>query len=114
MKLDSELLSFTADKRMKRALVRLESAMDAQGALAQAPGQASAAVLNETVAIAESLRSLPMEVNLWGAQNIWNDLLRRSDSRYWTREWREGFRKLGIALNIAVDDLVVEEGVLTF
>ena len=88
--------------------------------------QPNLAVLNETVAIAESLRTLPMEVNLWQAQNIWNDLLRRSaagasdggygmtDKRYWTTEWREGFRKLGLALNIAVDDLVVEEGVPAF
>jgi len=70
------------------------------------------------------LRTLPMEVNLWQAQNIWNDLLRRSalvdanystsDKRYWSADWREGFRKLGMALNIAVDDLVVEEGVPAF
>ena len=102
--LDATLLSFTADKRMKRAMVRLEGALEAQ----------NAAVLNETVAIAESLRSLPMEVNLWGAQNIWNDLLRRSDSRYWTREWRDGFRRLGETLNISVAELVTEEGVSAF
>jgi hypothetical protein len=76
--------------------------------------QQTAAILNETVAIAESLRTLPMDINLWQAQNIWNDLLRRSDSNYWTREWRDGFRKLGLALNIAVDNLVVEEGVRAF
>ena len=102
--LDAQLLGFTADKRMKRTMIRLEGAVEQQ----------TTAVLNETVTIAESLRTLPMEVNLWQAQNIWNDLLRRSDSNYWTKEWREGFRKLGLALNIAVDDLVVEEGVRAF
>jgi len=134
--LDIPLLAFTADKRMKRAMVRLEEAMSptapynsAQQNLALLPPfQPNTLILQETVAIAESLRSLPMEINLWQAQNIWNDLLRRNtgptystdgshlipDSRYWTPDWREGFRKLGLALNIAVDDLVVEEGVPAF
>jgi alpha-amylase/alpha-mannosidase (GH57 family) len=104
--LDSDLLSFTADKRMKRAMVRLEAAAEQQ-----APQNLS--TLNETLAIAEALRTLPMEVNLWQAQNIWNDLLRRSDATYWSREWREGFRKVGLALNISVDDLVVDLSVRT-
>ena len=104
--LDSNLLSYTADKRMKRAMVRLEAAAEQQ-----APQ--NLAILNETLAIAESLRTLPMEVNLWQAQNIWNDLLRRSDATYWSREWREGFRKVGIALKISVDDLVVDLSVRT-
>jgi alpha-amylase/alpha-mannosidase (GH57 family) len=103
--LDAPLLSFTADKRMKRAMVRLESA----AALTQ-----SIPVLNDTLAIAESLAKLPMQVNLWQAQNIWNDLLRRSDNAYWSNDWREGFRNLGRALNIDVDALVVEEGVRAF
>ncbi|MDQ2925392.1 MAG: hypothetical protein M3R43_07555, partial [Acidobacteriota bacterium] len=60
------------------------------------------------------LRLLPMEVNLWQAQNIWNDLLRRSGSTHWTSTWHEGFRALGLALNLDVDALVVEEGVRTF
>ena len=105
--LDSDLLSYTADKRMKRAMVRLEAAAEQQ-----APQNIS--ILNETLAIAESLRTLPMEVNLWQAQNIWNDLLRRSDATYWSREWREGFRKVGLALNISVEDLVIDLGVRAF
>jgi alpha-amylase/alpha-mannosidase (GH57 family) len=105
--LDTNLLSYTADKRMKRAMVRLESAAEQQ-----APQNIS--ILNETLAIAETLRTLPMEVNLWQAQNIWNDLLRRSDATYWSREWREGFRKVGLALNISVDALVIDLGVRAF
>jgi alpha-amylase/alpha-mannosidase (GH57 family) len=104
VQLDRALLSFTADKRMKRAMVRLETAVDEQ----------NAAVLHETLAVAESLRTLPMDVNLWQAQNIWNDMLHRADAANWTREWRDGFRKLGTALNISVDDLVVENGVPIF
>ncbi len=110
--LDNDLLSYTADKRMKRAMVRLEAALELQGSAQQYPQNLS--VLNETLAIAESLRTLPMEINLWQAQNIWNDLLRRSDETYWPREWRDGFRKVGIALNISVDDLVIDLGVRAF
>ena len=104
--LDNDLLSYTADKRMKRAMVRLEAAAEQQALQ-------NLSILNETLAIAESLRTLPMEVNLWQAQNIWNALLRRSDSTYWSREWRDGFRKVGLALKISVDDLVVDLSVRT-
>jgi alpha-amylase/alpha-mannosidase (GH57 family) len=105
--LDHNLLSYTADKRMKRAMVRLEAAAEQQSAQ-------NLTTLNETLAIAESLQTLPMEVNLWQAQNIWNDLLRRSDTTYWSREWRENFRRIGLALNISVDDLVIERNVRSF
>jgi alpha-amylase/alpha-mannosidase (GH57 family) len=107
--LDGPLLSFTADKRMKRAMVRLEAAFEQHSAAQQ--GQAT---MNETLDIALTLKTLPMEINLWQAQNIWNDLLRRSDATYWSREWREGFRRVGMALNIAVDELVIDSGVRAF
>jgi len=89
---------------MRRAMRRLEEVAES----------GNTTVLHETLAIAESLRTLPMEVNLWRAQNIWNDLLQRGKGKRASREWREGFRKLGLALNIAVDNLVVEEGVPAF
>ena len=57
---------------------------------------------------------MPFDVNFWQAQNIWNDLLRRSDKNYWTEEWKEGFKQLGEAMNICVDQLVVEAGVSAF
>jgi alpha-amylase/alpha-mannosidase (GH57 family) len=102
--LDFPLLSFTADKRMKRAMVRLEEAVETQ----------NLTVLHETFTVAESLQSLPMDINIWQAQNIWNDMLRRSDSQYWSREWRELFLRLGTAMNIAVEELVTEESVRAF
>jgi hypothetical protein len=108
VQLDAPLLGYTADRRMKRAMVKLEAALGNE----QLPQ--NVAVLHDALAIAESLATLPMDVNLWQAQNIWNDLLRRSDTTHWSREWREGFYKLGLALNIAVDELVVEEGVSEF
>ncbi len=104
--LDTHLLGFTAGQRMKRAMIRLE---------AEVAGDPSATgALNSAVTIANSLRHVPFEVNFWQAQNIWNDLLRRSDKNYWSEEWREGFKRLGEAMNICVDQLVVEAGVSAF
>ncbi len=99
--LDTAMLSYGADSRMKRAMVALEAAAPAQ----------KMQIMAEALAIADSLRTLPADSNLWQAQNIWSDLLRRPESRYWSREWREGYRKLGKALRISVDDLAVEDGV---
>jgi hypothetical protein len=86
---------------MKRAMVALEVAARSQ----------KMSVMAETLAIAESLRTLPGPSNLWQAQNIWNDLLHRPESRHWSREWREAYRKLGTALKISVDDLAKEDSV---
>ncbi|MEO6981531.1 MAG: DUF3536 domain-containing protein, partial [Edaphobacter sp.] len=104
--LDAQLLSFTAGQRMKRAMIRLEAA---------AAGDVSATnALPSALAIADTFRRMPFEVNIWQAQNIWNDLLRRSDTNYWTAEWKEDYKKLGEAMNISVEQLVIEEGVSAF
>jgi alpha-amylase/alpha-mannosidase (GH57 family) len=104
--LDTQLLGYTAGQRMKRAMICLEAAAagdpSATGALATA------------LVITETIHKMPFEVNLWQAQNIWNDLLRRSDTNYWTVEWKEDFKKLGRAMNISVDELVIEKGVSAF
>jgi alpha-amylase/alpha-mannosidase (GH57 family) len=104
--LDGHLLGFAAGLCMKRAMIRLESAVAGE--------QPGAPIVHAAVALANSIRSMPFEVNIWQAQNIWNDLLRRSDAGFWTEEWKEGFKSLGVAMNICVDQLVVEEGVSTF
>jgi len=104
--LDTQLLGYTAGQRMKRAMVRLE---------ASAAGDPSAnGALITALVVAETIHKMPFEVNLWQAQNIWNDLLRRSDTNYWSAEWKEDFKKLGRAMNISVDQLVIEEGVSAF
>jgi alpha-amylase/alpha-mannosidase (GH57 family) len=104
--LDTQLLGYTAGQRMKRAMIRLE---------ASAAGDPSATgALATALIITETIHKMPFEVNLWQAQNIWNDLLRRSDTHYWTAEWKEDFKKLGRAMNISVDELVIEEGVSAF
>ena len=104
--LDTPLLSYTAGQRMKRAMLRLErAALDPVIGIGE---------LDTAVLIATTLGKLPFEVNFWNAQNMWNDLLQSEAGAGWPAEWRAGFRTLGIAMNIAVDRLVVEEGVSVF
>jgi alpha-amylase/alpha-mannosidase (GH57 family) len=106
--LESHILAFAAGQRMKRAMVRLEATV------ADQHPEASLNALHSALEIAETIRTMPFEVVIWQAQNIWNDLLQRSDSAYWTHNWKTGFKELGEAMNIAVDQLVVEEGVSAF
>ena len=106
--LDAPILSFAAGQRMKRAMVKLE------GAAAESHPQAALSALHEALAVAHILRFMPFEVVIWQAQNIWNDLLRRTDATYWSEDWKTDFKKLGVAMNIAVDELVIEEGVSAF
>jgi alpha-amylase/alpha-mannosidase (GH57 family) len=103
---DTPALSFAAAERMKRAMIQLEAAAASDRAMATA--------LRTALAIAQGLRSMPFDVNLWQTQNIWNDLHRRSDRHYWSPEWQPAFKKLGEALNISVDELVIDEGVVVF
>jgi len=112
VQLDIPLLSFTAGQRMKRAMVRLEE--DSDEATAVFPSLSLQNALQNALTVATTLQAMPFEVNLWQAQNIWNDLLRRTGNASWPQEWRDGFKKLGVALNIAVDRLVIEEGVTAF
>ena len=104
--LNTHELGYAAGQRMKRAMVHLEAAASGE--------ESSSRALTEALIIAETFCKLPFEVNFWQAQNIWNDMLRRSDRTYWTEEWREDFRRLGEAMNIRVDQLVTEEGVSAF
>ena len=68
--------------------------------------------LDDAIELVENLRRLPFELNFWPAQNIWNDLLRRgTGGDKWSSVWREKYRRLGHLLHIAVEELVVEEGV---
>jgi hypothetical protein len=86
---------------MKRAMVQLE-------AVAPTSERAMTNGLRSALLVAEGLRNLPFEVNLWQTQNIWNDLFRRSDKNYWPPEWKSAFKKLGHALHIAVEDITLD------
>jgi alpha-amylase/alpha-mannosidase (GH57 family) len=118
VKLDTTLLGFTASQRMKRAMVRLEVANAPVAPSAVTPTHlATTNALNVALTIASTIVAMPFEVNLWQAQNIWNDLLRQNHGTDHlpeaTIEWKEGFRKLGVTLHINVDRLMVDEGLAT-
>ncbi|MBB5058235.1 alpha-amylase/alpha-mannosidase (GH57 family) [Granulicella aggregans] len=114
--LDVTLLGFTASQRMKRAMVKLEVATASLVTSAVTPAHPAALhALQTALTIAHTISAMPFEVNLWQAQNIWHDLLRRTrDSAGVTEsslEWKEGFKRLGLGLNIAVERLMLEEAV---
>jgi hypothetical protein len=74
--------------------------------------------LEHALTLANTLRELPFELNLWQAQNIWYDVLMKSSRFLLSLEaraaerWRDKFLELGRQLGIAVEQLVVEEGSL--
>jgi len=104
--LDETVLAYAADQRMKRAMILLEETAGERESLIS---------LQNATDLADHLRRLPFELTFWQAQNIWNDLLRRgAGGESWTAEWKAGYKKLGHLLNIAVEELVVEEGVPSF
>ena len=99
--LDITQLSYVAGQRMKKAMTRLELAV-----AGELPAEMA---ISSARSIAECLRVMPFEVNLWQAQNTWNDLLQRGTLDLWDEELCAGFRKLGQALHISLNDLVVEQ-----
>jgi alpha-amylase/alpha-mannosidase (GH57 family) len=100
---DTAALSFAAGARIKRAMVQLEEVTTA--------GQSPETALRTALTIALALRTMPFDVNLWQAQNIWNDLFRRSDRSNCSADCKLAFKKLGEALYICVDQLAQDEGV---
>jgi alpha-amylase/alpha-mannosidase (GH57 family) len=96
-------LSFAAAERIKLAMVQIETAVNA--------GQPPDAALRTALAIALALRTMPFDVNLWQAQNIWNELFRRADRSIYSAECKLAFKKLGEALYICVDQLAIDEDI---
>lgn len=95
--LDTSLLRYIADQKMKRVMVKLHSALR------------NTKILDDALFTARTLNELPFELNVWQAQNIWYDILKLSRKERLAGEWREKFRELGTQLKIGVDELVVEE-----
>jgi hypothetical protein len=100
---DAAALSFAAAERIKRAMVQLEADVKA--------GEPPEAALRTALAIALALRTMPFDVNLWQAQNIWNELFRRADRSNCSAECKLAFKKLGEALYICVDQLAIDEDI---
>jgi hypothetical protein len=95
--LDTPLLSFIADRRMKLAME----------ALAAHPHDHRA--LENALATATALHLLPFRANIWQAQNIWYDLLRMQSLKSSKKKVADQrmFDSLGRALAISVEQLAV-------
>jgi len=104
--LESHALRYLTDQHMKRSMVHLQSKPLENDSLEHA------------LTLARTLRELPFDLNLWQAQNIWYDILIKSNRFLMVLDpklaehWKETFLELGRQLSIAVEELVVEEGSL--
>jgi hypothetical protein len=91
--LDIPTLSYKADERMKRAMLQVHSSAG------------SLEVLNGALALARTLIELPFELNLWQAQNLWYETLRKPSDALVTLEaaerqrWEKDFDELGACLS---------------
>jgi alpha-amylase/alpha-mannosidase (GH57 family) len=104
--LDKPLLSYMADQKMKRAMV------DLQEEVVEASEQTS--TLENALLVASTISELPLELNLWQAQNLWYDIYRRigKSCSLDPNSWCKKFFELGKLMRISVDELVIEEEAL--
>jgi hypothetical protein len=94
LELETPMLSYMADQRMKRAMIELQMS------------SGSFETLDRAVVMAKAVGELPFDLNLWQAQNIWYEILRSSsqslngvaeDDR---PRWDKLFAELGGCLSI--------------
>jgi hypothetical protein len=95
--LDKPVLSYAVDQRMKRAMVELHE-------------QPENGALDNALLVARTIRELPIELNLWQAQNLWYELYRARRDSPPSEEWLQKLKDLGRLLHILVEDIVSEEG----
>jgi hypothetical protein len=92
--LETATLSYIADQRMKRAMIELQMSTGSLEMLDRALNQARILV------------ELPIELNLWQAQNIWYEILRSSSYALTSLipedrpNWDKDFAELGRLLSI--------------
>jgi alpha-amylase/alpha-mannosidase (GH57 family) len=107
VELDTPTLTYVADLRMKRAMIELQMS------------SGSLEILDRALNLARALAELPFELNLWQAQNLWNEILRNSASSLTNHEpedrprWDRDFRELGTCLSIATDIILAEQAPLS-
>jgi alpha-amylase/alpha-mannosidase (GH57 family) len=101
--LDKPLLSYIADQKMKRAMIELEDESE--------KGLEELATLENALLVARTLTELPIELNLWQAQNIWYAVYRRTGytCSIQPNSWCQKFFELGKLMRISVEELVIEE-----
>jgi alpha-amylase/alpha-mannosidase (GH57 family) len=97
MELETPMLTYIADQRMKRVMIDLQMS------------SGSFELLDRALAMCKALAELPFDLNLWQAQNIWYEIFRASghalkgigaDDR---PRWDKYFRELGACLLIDFD-----------
>ncbi|MBS1815184.1 MAG: DUF3536 domain-containing protein [Acidobacteria bacterium] len=91
-------LAFSASECITRTMRRLEDAADPQHARD---------ILSQALDIAATIHAMPFEVDMWEAQNIWYRLLLRSGG-LWALDWRDQWMRLGEALDIDTENIVLE------
>jgi len=91
-----EVLGYAASQRMLRAMEQLQQ-------------QPEREQLEAAIEIIDVLRELPFEVDLWETQNRWYHISQdRSSAVTVDPGWSRMFRGLGNRLEIAVDQLTVD------
>jgi alpha-amylase/alpha-mannosidase (GH57 family) len=97
VRLDSTPLAYAASQRMLLAIQTLEQEKDAKS-------------LEAALDVINVLRELPLEVDLWEAQNKWNAMMRAAPRTGTSlQRWALGFRELGYKMGIDVANLAVED-----
>ncbi len=101
--LETANLSYIADLRMKRAMVELQLSAG------------SLEVLERALALAHALNEMPIDLNLWQAQNIWYEILRSSGYALTALpeedrpKWDKQFSELGDCLSIDTEAISAPE-----
>jgi len=103
--LETANLSYIADQRMKRAMVELQMSAG------------SLDTLERALTLARNLGELPIELNLWQAQNIWYEILGTSSYGLTglavgdRARWDKNFDELGACLSIDPVSMAAESAV---
>jgi alpha-amylase/alpha-mannosidase (GH57 family) len=95
--LDKPLLGYIVDQRMKRAMVELHDHPD------------DARNLDDALLVARTIRELPIDLNLWQAQNLWYETYRAYRDKPFGEDWLDKLKELGRQMHISVEDIVVED-----
>ena len=97
VEIDTVSVPFVASQRMLRAMQELELHMDRK-------------YLDTALQVCDVLHELPIQVDVWEAQNLWYTISRQrtfADTNH--VEWDQRFRELGTKLDIDVDQLAVDK-----
>ncbi len=105
--LDTANLAYNADQRMKRAMLELNMS------------SGSLEILDRALSLARTLTELPFDLNLWQAQNLWYEILRKNGTALTTLgvderpRWEADFDSLGICLGIDTEAIRADDELAT-